>query len=57
MVVWEVGTASAVAQATAAEVMSGLAWRPDGNELAMVGANRCLQLPIRTPLHPPSPGS
>ncbi|GLI69517.1 hypothetical protein VaNZ11_014153 [Volvox africanus] len=37
VVIWDVGTASALAAASAAEVISGLAWRLDGNELAMVG--------------------
>eukprot|EP00198_Chlamydomonas_reinhardtii_P008883 XP_001698220.1 predicted protein [Chlamydomonas reinhardtii] len=37
IVVWDVNSVTAVAAATAEEVMSGLVWRPDGNELAMVG--------------------
>ncbi|KAG2451888.1 hypothetical protein HYH02_003663 [Chlamydomonas schloesseri] len=37
IVVWDVNSVTAVAAATADEVMSGLVWRPDGNELAMVG--------------------
>mgnify|MGYP001807050277 CR=1 FL=1 len=36
IVVWDVNSVTAVAAATAEEVMSGLVWRPDGNELAMV---------------------
>ncbi|GLC67606.1 hypothetical protein PLESTF_000580000 [Pleodorina starrii] len=37
VVVWDVGAASAIASASSVEVMSGLSWRPEGNELAMVG--------------------
>ncbi|GIL74869.1 hypothetical protein Vretimale_2446 [Volvox reticuliferus] len=37
VVIWDVGVASAIAAASATEVISGLAWRLDGNELAMVG--------------------
>ncbi|GFR53169.1 hypothetical protein Agub_g15892, partial [Astrephomene gubernaculifera] len=37
VVVWDVAAGSPLAAAVAEEVMSGLAWRPEGNELAMVG--------------------
>lgn len=37
MVVWEVGSASPVASTALDCVVSGVAWRPDGNELALVG--------------------
>ncbi|KAG2485280.1 hypothetical protein HYH03_015955 [Edaphochlamys debaryana] len=37
LVVWDLAAASSVASAVAEEVMSGLAWKPEGNELAMVG--------------------
>lgn len=37
VVVWEVGSASPVASSTLDCVVSGVAWRPEGNELALVG--------------------
>lgn len=40
VVVWDVQSAEAVAAATSGAPMSGLAWRPEGNELAMVRRRR-----------------